>query len=67
MCWTEGWPGPGNGKSQSEKKPFPDRTSYLGIVKMNHCAIVLDHVHFLNAGDVVDCNARIKLRFFGGN
>ena len=37
--------------------------SYLGIVKMNHCAIVLDHVDFLNAGDVVYCNARMKLGF----
>ena len=37
--------------------------SYLGIVKMNHCTIVLDHVDFLNAGDVVDCNARMKLEF----
>ena len=37
--------------------------SYLGIVKMNHCTIVLDHVDFLNAGDVVDYNARMKLGF----
>ena len=27
---------------------------YLGIVKMNHGAIILDHVDLLNAGDVVD-------------
>ena len=28
---------------------------YLGIVKMDDGSIILDHVHFLNAGDVVDC------------
>ena len=28
--------------------------NYLGIVKMNHGAIILDHVDLLNAGDVVD-------------
>ena len=51
----------------SYKGIFSNSNSYLGIVKMNHCAVVLDHVDFLNAGDVVDCNARIKLGFFGGN
>ena len=40
--------------------------SNLGIVKMNHCTIVLDHVDFLNAGDVVDCKAKIKLGFIDG-
>ena len=28
--------------------------SYLGIVKMDHGAVILDHVDLLNAGDVVD-------------
>ena len=29
--------------------------SHLWIVKMDDGSIILDHVHFLNAGDVVDC------------
>ena len=33
---------------------FVNKKSYLGVVKMNHCTIVLDHVDFLNAGDVVN-------------
>ena len=62
MCWTEGLPGPRNGIFQINRNVY-NSISYLGIVKMNHCAIVLDHVDFLNAGDVVDCNARMKLGF----
>ena len=38
--------------------------SNLGIVKMNHCTIVLDHVDFLNAGDVVDWEEKIKLGIY---
>ena len=53
MCWTEGLPGPRNGIFQINRNVY-NSISYLGIVKMNHCAIVLDHVDFLNAGDVVD-------------
>ena len=68
MCWTEGLPEPRNGIFQINR---PDTVynsiSYLGIVKMNHCTIVLDHVDFLNAGDVVDCKAKIKLGFIDGN
>ena len=31
-----------------------ERSLYLGIVEMDHRTIIFDHVHFFNAGDVVD-------------
>lgn len=31
-----------------------DVNTHLGIVKMDHCSVILDHVDLLNARDVVD-------------
>ena len=52
--WLQGLPAPEPAIFHSFAIIFQiDPGFYLGVVEVNDCAIILDHVHLLNAGNIV--------------